>query len=220
MKARLIQLAAILFVVTTALALWIAIDLNRQYKVDIRAFDADRVATLDTAMWRSYYSRDRVMLFTQLGDLLEGEFHFPLWRRQRVAMYAAKAAFVFKDGKTRADYEKALPDLKRFYGEIHDVSSIDFNVDEAARLELEWWIVHRQREQHAPGDLSKALAASAAVVYRVPADSLREYGDLRAQAMEIRDDTQYGGGVTEEDWQHIDDLLHRSWASLYKAVHK
>ncbi|HEY2846528.1 MAG TPA: hypothetical protein VGI80_01855 [Pyrinomonadaceae bacterium] len=220
MKRRLVQFAAILFVLAAAFATWVAIDLNRPYKVDIREFDADKVATLDTAMWRSYYSRDRVKLFTQLSDLLESEFQFPLWRRQRVALYAAKAAFVFKDGKTRGDYEKALPDIKNFYAEIHDVSAGDFNVEEAARLELEWWIVHRERAQHAPGDLSKALAAGAAVVYGVPAEKLKEYGDLRAEAMDIRDNTQAAGGVSEQDWQHIDDLLHRSWASLYNAVHK
>ncbi|MBV9242000.1 MAG: hypothetical protein JO314_08325, partial [Acidobacteria bacterium] len=189
MKARLTQVAAIAFVLILAVGVWIAVDLNRPYKVDIREFDPDKVATLDTAMWRSYYSRDRIKLFTQLSDLLESEFRFPLWRRQRVALYAAKAAFVFKDGKTRADYEKALPDLKNFYNEIRDISSTDFDVDEAARLELEWWIVHRQRQQHAPGDLSKALADSAAVVYGVSADSLKEYGDLRAAAMDIRDNT-------------------------------
>lgn len=205
----------------TALAVWIAIDLNRPYKVDIREFDPDKIATLDTAMWRSYYGRDQVRLFSQLSELLESEFRFPLWRRQRVAFYAAKAAFIFKDGKNRADYEKALPDLKKFYEEIRDVSLTDFNADEAARSELEWWIVHRQRDRHRSiHDLASALADSAAVVYGVRPEALEEYGDLRAEAMEIRDNTQAAGGVTEEDWEHIDYLLHRSWGSLYKAVHR
>jgi len=150
--------------------------------------------------------------------VLNSQFHFPFWRRQLVAYRAAKAAFVFKDGKAREDYEKALPDLEKFYSEIHDVSSTDFDIDRAATLELEWWIVHRQRDQHAPGDLSRALAEVAAVVYGVPADKLTEYGDLRAAAMEIRDNTSAGGGVTEEDWQHIDDLLHRSWGLLHAVV--
>src|SRR5439155_880956 len=82
----------------------------------------------------------------------------PLIRSNSTAYYAANAAFVFKQGKQRADYEKALPDLLKFYSEIRKLSDIPFDVDRAARLELEWWIIHRQRAQHAPGDLDKAKA--------------------------------------------------------------
>src|SRR2546423_3506965 len=108
---HILNAAIVISILIAALAIWIAIDLNRPYKVDIRAFDADEVARLDTAMWRSYYSRKRLKLFKELGELLDSQFHFPFWRRQLVAYRAAKAAFVFKDGKTREDYEKALPDL-------------------------------------------------------------------------------------------------------------
>ena len=67
--------------VIAVMAIWIAADLYRPYKVDIRAFDADEIARLDTAMWRSYYSRRKLKLFGELGDLLESQFHFPFWRR-------------------------------------------------------------------------------------------------------------------------------------------
>jgi hypothetical protein len=176
---------AALLVAGALLAAWIVFDLYRPLKVHIRNFDADEVARLDTAMWRSYYSRERLKMYRQLTELLETQYKLSFWRSQLVAFYAAKAAFVFKDGKTREDYEKALPDLEKFYRQIHDISTIDFDVDRAARLELKWWIVHRQRQQHAPGDLSRALADGAAVIYGVPAESLREYGDVRAQAMDI-----------------------------------
>jgi hypothetical protein len=36
--------------------------------------------------------------------------------------------------------------------------------------------------------------------------------------MTIRDTKADQGGVTEEDWKHIDDLLHQSWRSLHQAV--
>lgn len=208
----------VIVLLIAAFATWIVADLYRPYKLNIDAFDPDEVARLDTAMWRSYYGRHQLKLFKELGDVLESQFHFPFWRRQVVAYRAAKAAFVFKDGKTREDYEKALPDLEKFYAEIHDVSSSDFDVDQAAKLELEWWIVHRQRDQHHPGDLSRALAEAAAVVYGVRVEKLAEYGDLRAAAMAIRDNTSASGGVTENDWHNIDDLLHQSWRSLHTAV--
>ena len=45
-----------------------------------------------------------------------------------------------KNGKQRSDYEKALPDLLKFYQSIRKMSDLPFDVNRAARLELEWWI--------------------------------------------------------------------------------
>lgn len=220
MRKFLFRGSAVLLIVAALLAGWIAYDLYKPHKVDIRDFDADEVARLDTAMWRSYYSRERLKLFGELTELLEKQYKLPFWRRQLMAFYAAKAAFVFKDGKSREDYEKALPDLVKFYAEIREISMTEFDVDRAAKLELEWWIVHRERKKYQPGDLSRALAETAAAVYNIPAESFAEHADLRAEAMEIRDTRAESGGVSEEDWNRIDELLHRSWRSLHGAVNK
>ena len=45
-----------------------------------------------------------------------------------------------------------------------------------------------------------------------------EHAKLRAEAMTIRDTKAEQGGVTDADWAKIDELLHASWQSLYKAV--
>jgi len=184
----------------------------------MREFDPDEVARLETAMWRSYYDKQRLRLFNELSELLRTQYHMPLIRSNEVAYYAANAAFVFKQGKERSDYEKALPDLLKFYAEIRKLSDIPFDADHAARLELEWWIIHRQRAQHAPGDLDKALAELQAEIYRVPVERVMEHGHLRAEAMTIRDTKAEQGGVIEADWARINGLLKQSWRSLAKAV--
>src|SRR6267143_1282103 len=69
----------------------------------MREFDLDEVARLETAMWRSYYERQRLRLFKQLSELLRTQYNMPLVRSNQVAYYAADAAFVFKQGKQRAD---------------------------------------------------------------------------------------------------------------------
>jgi hypothetical protein len=125
---------------------------------------------------------------------------------------------VFKDGRNRADYEKALPYLVSFYTSIRKVSDIPFDVDRAARLELEWWIVHRERNKHGPGELDRALADLAAELYRVPVERVTEHARLRAEAMTIRDTRAEAGQVSERDWARIDELLHESWRSLKEAV--
>ena len=214
-RRRALAVVAALFIV---LAAWVAYDLYAPRRTTLRDFDPDEVARLETEMWRSYYSRQRVRLFTEMSELLRTQYRLPLWRSNAVAYQAAKAAFVFKDGHSRADYERALPALVSFYTSIREVSDTDFDPQRAAHLELEWWIVHRERARHPPGDLDRALADLAAEVYRVPADKLMEHARLRAEAMDIRDSKAEQGGVTEEDWKRIDELLHQSWRSLHQAV--
>lgn len=216
-RRRWIKYSAVLII---ALLVWAAFDLYAPHRTSMRDFDADEVARLETAMWRSYYSRRRVKLFRELAELLRTQYRLPLLRSNAVAYRAARAAFVFKDGRSRADYERALPDLVSFYRSIRAVSDTDFDVERAARLELEWWIVHRERRRHAPGDLERALADLQAEIFRVPAERLTEHARLRAEAMEIRDTKAEQGGVTEEDWQRIGELLHGSWHSLHTAVNK
>ncbi|HEV2763941.1 MAG TPA: hypothetical protein VGV38_13245 [Pyrinomonadaceae bacterium] len=213
-KTRWLVLAVALVLVLG----WLAFDLYAPRRTRMRDFDPDEVARLETEMWRSYYERRRLALFTQLSELLRTQYRLPVVRSNAVAYRAAKAAFVFKDGRGRADYERALPDLVKFYEEIREVSDVPFDVERAARLELEWWIIHRERRRHQPGDLERALAELAAELYRVPAANLAEHARLRAEAMAVRDTRAEQGGVTEQDWQRIDQLLHASWQSLWKAV--
>ena len=54
-----------------ALFAWVAFDLYAPRQTSLREFDADAVARLETAMWRSHYSREHVKLFGQLAELLQ-----------------------------------------------------------------------------------------------------------------------------------------------------
>ena len=205
-------------VVVTLVVGGVLYDLFYPRTAKMREFDPDEVARLEAAMWRSYYEQQRLTLFNQLAELLRTQYHMTRLRSNQVAYYGANAAFVFKQGRQRSDYEKALPDLVKFYESIRQLSDIPFDVDRAARLELEWWIIHRQRGQHPPGDLEKALADLQAEIYHVPVERLMEHGRLRAEAMTIRDTKAEGAGVTEADWARISELLGESWRSLAKAV--
>ena len=217
-QSRKKRVLLIFVLVLLAIAAWVLYDLYAPRTAHLREFDADEVARLETAMWRSYYEKKRVRLFNQLSKLLRTQYDMPLVRSNQVAYYAANAAFVFQKGRQRSDYEKALPDLVKFYQSLRNMSDIPFDVDRAARLELEWWIIHRERAKHPPGDLEHALAELQAEIYGIPIERLREHGRLRAEAMTIRDTRADAGGVTEADWAKIDELLHQSWRSLASAV--
>lgn len=192
------------------LAVWLVYDFATGGRHDLRQFDPHEVARLETAMWRSYYDHERVQLFAELSTLLRRQFRMTFWRSCMGAYYAARSAVVFQKGRERPDYLLALPHLVDYYELIRRSSATPFDVQRVAELELEWWIVHRQRDRHKPGDLERALAELQAAVYGRPAAEFRQHARFRAEAMVMRD----AGG----DWARIGELLDRSWVSLYDAV--
>jgi hypothetical protein len=216
-KRRRVIIRALLLIVVAAIA-YTAFDLLGPRSSRMRGFDPDEVARLETAMWRSYYDKQQLRLYNQMTELLRSQYNLPFIRSNTVAYQAARAAFVFKDGHNRQEYERALPYLVSFYTAIRKVSDIPFDVERASRLELEWWIVHRERDKHPPGDLAVALAALSSELYQMPEEVFAEHARLRAEAMTIRDKKAEAGGMTEADWAKIDELLHLSWQSLFKAV--
>lgn len=218
LKIKKIVFRSVLLIAVVLVA-GVLYDLYFPRTAKMREFDADEVARLETAMWRSYYDKKQLQLFNQLSELLRTQYHMPLVRSNQVAYYAVNAAFTFKDGKTEKDYERALPDLVKFYGAIRNMSDIPFDVDRVAHLELQWWIIHRERWKRQTDELPQALAELQATIYGVAIDRLMEHGRLRAQAMAIRDTkADDGQAMTEEDWTRINDLLRQSWRSLADAV--
>lgn len=202
-----------------ALLLWIGVDLFMPVQRSIRQFSPIEVAKLETAMWRSYYEKKPVLLFWQLATGLRQQFHAPFWRSFKLGFQAAKAAFDFKEGKSRAEYEKALPGLITYYESIQALSTDLFDVKKLAELELNWWIIHRKRDRYSYANLANALSQTAAVQYNQPATAFLAYGKLRADAMRLRDESsRQADGTTEADWQRIEIVLNEAWKSLHQAV--
>jgi hypothetical protein len=208
----------ILLFVLAALLVWIALDLAVPVHGNLRQFDAHAVARLETAMWRSYYDHRPVRLFRELAELLRTQYHLPLWQSYMGAYHAAQAAVVFQRGHGRGDYRRALPDIGAFYRLIRRASDVPFDPDQVSRVELEWWIVHREGSRHAAGDLERVLAELQAGIYRQSASRFAEHARTRAEAMRLRDALAAAGGVTEPGWQRIAGLLDSSWGSLRAAV--
>jgi hypothetical protein len=209
----------VLLAVTAGGAGWAVAELVRPRKTDIRVFDPDEVARLETAMWRSYYDRRRLPLFAQLVALLQGQFHLQPLRAVTLAGLAARAAAVFQVGESHDHYRRALPYLERYYAAIRAVSEVPFDPRRAAELELEWWIVHREVDDHPPGDLEAALADLAAELYQVPADRLSTHAARRAEAMTIRDHaSRRAVGVLDDDWDRIEAVLWVAWKALADEV--
>lgn len=205
-------------VCAVALAAWMAFDFLGPGRHSIRDFSGHEAGALETDMWRAYYGHNPAGLFVKLVETLREQYHVPFWPSVAGAYYASKAAVVFQRGKNGGDYEMALPDIQRYYRIIRRGSDVAFDADQVAQIELEWWIVHRERDRHSPEDLVNALAELQARIYHLPPREFQTHAKARAEAMLIRDTRAEAGGVTEDDWRKIAKLLDTSWTSAQAAA--
>ena len=198
------------FVVILGAVLYAGIPRN----ADLRAFDPQRMAERETAMWRDYYEKRYVRLFWDLYQSTRQEFRFSPLDSFRIALAAAHAARLFQPTTSRGEASVALPPLAVYYGRLRKGAPADFDPEKVAKLELDWW--QARRENAAPRDYGKTIAATAAMIYGAENPSVEESGLLRAEAMAYRD--ARNGRMTEDDWRTISDQLGASYRKLKDGV--
>jgi hypothetical protein len=106
---------------------------------DLRAFDPAEMARLETAMWRDYYDKRYAALFYHLYESTRTQFGFSPFRSLHIAFSAAEAARTFQPTRSRREADAALPGLVAYYRDCAPAAPVTFDVEEAARLELDWW---------------------------------------------------------------------------------
>jgi hypothetical protein len=114
--------------------------------------------------------------------------------------------------------------MQRFYALIKRRYHEPFDPATAARLEVEWWRVHRSHQHgdtETETDLVDALAALYAYVYDAPDATVRRAAEQRALAMRHSDQWVQDGCRTDSPAiDQIRSALIRSYAALLSAVHQ
>jgi hypothetical protein len=159
----------------------------------MRDFDPVKLGGYEADAWVAYYQRRwGTFLRASLGLVREG-FGLPGLSTLRGAW------FVMRANQAWAPYPDNDPDaarayMRRFYALAAARNHDAYDIDEAARLEVEWWRLHRFLQREVPDgsvvsldDLTDGLAALYAHVYAVPATSVRDAAYHRAAAMQISD---------------------------------
>jgi hypothetical protein len=188
----------------------------------VRSFDPDRVGRLECDAWVAYYRRRWVAFLRAAVGLTRHTFELSWPETIRGAWLVLRANQVWAPYPDN-DPEAAREYMRRFYALVAERHGESFDLDEAARREVEWWRVHR-RLQHDRGrgddrELAEALAANYAHVYSVPEASVKEAAEQRALAMLHSDRWVAEGGdpssvlVAEER-----EALIRSYRALREAV--
>ena len=182
-------------------------------------FDADRLAQLETRMWKAYYRRQPARLF---GWLLLGlrEQARVSWPRALLAsLWLTKAAAGFS--RAGGDYDRFAPDIARGYRLLRLPATVD--ALEVARRELRWWVVRREIGLAAGSAAGDAITRLYAEIYDVPERDVAESGRLRGLAAEARDrgaaaDPDGPTGAGRAYWPEVARLLRDSYRELARAV--
>ncbi len=182
-------------------------------------FDADRLAILETRMWKAYYRRQPARLFGWLVYALreQARVSWPTALAASLLLTRAAAGFARADG----DYERFAPDIGRAYRLLGLPDDVD--ATEVARRELRWWVVRREVGLTAGAAAGDAITGLYAAIYHVPPVAVAEAGALRGQAAEVRDrgadgDPDGPRGAGRAYWPEVARLLRDSYRSLKVAV--
>jgi len=130
---------------------------------DLRGFEPAEIARLETAMWHDYYDKRYGALFYHLYELSRTQFGFSPLDSLRIAWAAAQAAKAFQPTRSREAANAALPPLVTYYRLLASAAPGGFDVEEAARLELDWW--QARREAIGPEQYGVTVARVAAITY-------------------------------------------------------
>ncbi len=115
--------------------------------------------------------------------------------------------------------------MRRFYGLLRLSYGEPRDVAEAARREVDWWRVHRERQHAAdhPGgedELVDSLVRLYAFLYREPEAAVRPAAVYRTKAMDLSDQWVAEGCPPDSPLLALEHAaLVRSYAALLAAVH-
>ncbi|MFZ4484859.1 MAG: hypothetical protein ACOYOL_12880 [Chthoniobacterales bacterium] len=183
---------------------------HRSARPNLRTFDPNEMGRMESAMWRSYYEGQWVRLGWQAMQLGCGQYGFSWWDSARMSAHAAVSAMHFR---INTDDPRCLAELVSYYRIAQRAVSSRWDVQEMARLELQWW---KERRESAPSDAyARTVARLTGSLYDIDAAAALPAALLRTGAMAYRD-ARRDGAMTEADWREVTRRLTEAYTLLKK----
>jgi hypothetical protein len=196
---------------------------------------------MEYRVWVAYYRREWARLLVASVGLVHAGFGMDWLRTLHGAWLVLRANQLWAPAPDN-DPDGARRCMRRFYGLVRLAYGEPQDVAEAARLEVDWWRAHRERQRLAPrtdsgeagtteaptteaGQLSDelvdALTRLYAFLYREPEAEVRPAAAHRARAMDISDQWVANGCRADSPLLPLEHAaLVRSYAALLAAVHR
>ena len=181
-------------------------------------FNPDRVAYHEVAGWKAYYDHAWFKLLRLVVALVQEQFRIPFPVSLLAAYYTTRASVAWVPVDHDLNVVRAY--LEKFYRLARRYSGLEFDPVQAAALETQYWIVHRELS----GKPDKAAFVQAMIdlhsdLFGISKEQARESGEERVQANIILDTiTGKTSQNPDADWLKCEEHLRRCYGSIHRAI--
>ncbi len=146
-------------------------------------FDPREIARYEKDNYVAYYQKDWPKLLRVSVGLVKATYHLSLAQAVYAAFLVARAEIAFAPFPDN-DVPRAEASMRRFFAAIRRIHHLEIDVQRAARLEVNWWSVHRRLfGQEENQDLVQALADVYALTYGIDPARVHPAAFHRARGM-------------------------------------
>jgi len=187
----------------------------------VKSFSPERVAYLESAIWKAYYDRRWLAALWLTIELVRQEFGLTRRRAIEAAYCSTRAAVAWAPAKH--DVELVREYLRRFYWTARKYGrGVGFEPAQVGDLELAYWQAHRQLSgcpESEKGPLEDSLSNLHAALFQLPLESVRASGVERARAADVVDEiTSRRSTDVELDWARVERHLRDCYGSIARAL--
>jgi hypothetical protein len=197
--------------------------------IRLRSFDPVRLADLEYRVWVGYYLRQWPRVLIASVGLVRVGFGLNWYRTLYGAWLVLRANQLWAPYPDN-DPGRARACMRRFYALITRTHGAPADPARAAKLEVDWWRVHREGQHRDGAHLTQATEPAAELVesltrlychlYSEPEAALRPAAAHRARAMDLSDQWVRQGCAPDSGLLPLEHAaLVRSYAALLAVVH-
>ena len=182
-------------------------------------FDPGRLARYEKENYVAYYQKRWLKLMRASVGMVKEAFNLSLRQAIYAAYLVARAEIAFAPFPEN-DVPRAEDFMRRFFAYVGEVHHLVFDIEQAARLQIDWWIVHRNIFGQANNqELVDALANSYALTFGVEPARVHPAASYRAKGMYysdlwVNEGCQPGSRLLEQE----EELLTKSYIELKSAL--
>jgi len=154
-----------------------------------RSFDPVVVGNREADAWAAYYRREWGRFLVAAVAMVWSGFGMGPLRTLLGAAYVLRANQLWAPVPDN-DPDGARASMRRFYTLVAKTGDLNLDPARAARLEVEWWRLHRAHQNQGPvndSQLQGALVALYSYVYGTEPSTMGEAARWRVLAMEASD---------------------------------